>query len=334
MAVFNWALSQEYRCKPLSRLVSLGDTRCSHLGLLGNRKGYPDIFLPYPVVFSKVSGLASQSNGVTSVNKLSTASSELSTVAQSLSTSPPVPAVFPAFPKKDEQPPERRSTEGREPKRERSDRPEGGFESTTTRKIFLCGYQKTEFEAETETETEAAPRLASESAPRLARGDPKPESSGYAGLFIELKRYKPKGYLSSEQKEWLAYLTEVGYYATMCRGSYAAILTLQWYLSSFGLGEGYMEFEIDHGVAVPDSLVTRSPRCKYPFDKMKVGDSFHVAAGPLTGATDKIRTRLYQAVSTAHRQLREAGETDLKMVVGIVGGDDPRGEGVRVHRVS
>ena len=149
-----------------------------------------------------------------------------------------------------------------------------------------------------------------------------------------MKRYKPKGYLSSEQKEWLAYLTEVGYYATMCRGSYAAILTLQWYLSSFGLGEGYMEFEIDHGVAVPDSLVTRSPRCKYPFDKMKVGDSFHVAAGPLTGATDKIRTRLYQAVSTAHRQLREAGETDLKMVVGIVGGDDPRGEGVRVHRVS
>lgn len=40
---------------------------------------------------------------------------------------------------------------------------------------------------------------------------------GYHGLFIEMKR-KKGGTTSSEQKEWIQYLSEQGYKAEVCKG--------------------------------------------------------------------------------------------------------------------
>lgn len=39
----------------------------------------------------------------------------------------------------------------------------------------------------------------------------------YAGLFLEIKKDK-KSYPTKEQKEWVAYLNEVGYYAKVVKG--------------------------------------------------------------------------------------------------------------------
>ena len=119
----------------------------------------------------------------------------------------------------------------------------------------------------------------------------------------------------------------------MCRGSYAAILTIQWYLSEFELGEGYMEYEIDHGIPVPTVLRTRVSRYNYPFAKLGPGDSFHVAPGEFQGDLKKIRSRLGQAVGIKNKQ-EQAHQPSYKLVVAPVGIDDPRGEGIRVHRVA
>lgn len=51
----------------------------------------------------------------------------------------------------------------------------------------------------------------------------------YRGLFIELKRRK-LGSVSSEQKEFLAYLESQGYKAVVCKGSTDAIETIKKYI--------------------------------------------------------------------------------------------------------
>lgn len=54
-------------------------------------------------------------------------------------------------------------------------------------------------------------------------------SDGYHGLFIELKRAKG-GRVSPEQKDWLAFLSEQGYRAEVCKGAAEAIAVIDSYL--------------------------------------------------------------------------------------------------------
>lgn len=54
-------------------------------------------------------------------------------------------------------------------------------------------------------------------------------SNGYHGLVIELKR-KTGGVTSAEQKDWIAWLNEQGYCATVCKGFEAAKITIEMYL--------------------------------------------------------------------------------------------------------
>jgi hypothetical protein len=51
----------------------------------------------------------------------------------------------------------------------------------------------------------------------------------WAGLFIELKR-KEGGRTSPEQKDWLIFLSNQGYYAAVANGSEAAIRIITGYL--------------------------------------------------------------------------------------------------------
>jgi hypothetical protein len=53
----------------------------------------------------------------------------------------------------------------------------------------------------------------------------------YHGLFIELKRFKPRGYPSPDQDKWLRELAAQGYAASCCRGHDAAIMVIQDYLN-------------------------------------------------------------------------------------------------------
>ena len=319
-AVYAWALSQQYRCKPLRFLTSMPDSMHSHLGSYGNRKGYPDIFLPYPASPSALppsygQHSYSQHRGGTAIG----GSARVARPSVPPNAPPPVPAAL-----------------------QTSNIPLSNIPlmgPDTGSLAFALGEPGLALEEHSEA-TPAVPRTAKVFSPpgvggRGSSGPPPPISpiSSYAGLFIELKRYKPRGYLSREQKDWLAYLTEVGYCAIMCRGSYAAILTIQWYLSEFELGEGYMEYEIDHGIPVPTVLRTRVSRYNYPFAKLGPGDSFHVAPGEFQGDLKKIRSRLGQAVGIKNKQ-EQAHQPSYKLVVAPVGIDDPRGEGIRVHRVA
>lgn len=54
-------------------------------------------------------------------------------------------------------------------------------------------------------------------------------SSGYHGLFIELKRTKG-GSTSKEQKQWLQYLNRAGYRAVVCKGWLEAKEVIECYL--------------------------------------------------------------------------------------------------------
>ncbi len=53
---------------------------------------------------------------------------------------------------------------------------------------------------------------------------------GYHGLFIELKRVKPKGVVSPEQREWIWYLRDAGYEVWVCYGAEEAKNTILEYL--------------------------------------------------------------------------------------------------------
>lgn len=54
-------------------------------------------------------------------------------------------------------------------------------------------------------------------------------SDGYHGLYIELKI--PGNYPSKEQKEYIAYLNRVGYFAVACYGADDAIQTINNYIN-------------------------------------------------------------------------------------------------------
>ena len=54
-------------------------------------------------------------------------------------------------------------------------------------------------------------------------------NSMYAGLFLEIKADK-KCYPSKEQKEWVAYLNEAGYYAKVVKGLEECMDVLDWYM--------------------------------------------------------------------------------------------------------
>ena len=53
----------------------------------------------------------------------------------------------------------------------------------------------------------------------------------YHGLFIELKRLKPRGYPSPDQDWWLKKLAKQGYACSCCRGHDAAIGVIIDYLN-------------------------------------------------------------------------------------------------------
>lgn len=55
-------------------------------------------------------------------------------------------------------------------------------------------------------------------------------SGGHHGLYIELKRQKG-GKVSETQQDWLAYLTEAGYFCSVCYGFEAARDVVLHYLS-------------------------------------------------------------------------------------------------------
>ena len=52
---------------------------------------------------------------------------------------------------------------------------------------------------------------------------------GYHGLYIEMKRDET-GVVSKEQKDFLAFAEEQGYYDKVCYGADDAIETIEWYL--------------------------------------------------------------------------------------------------------
>lgn len=54
--------------------------------------------------------------------------------------------------------------------------------------------------------------------------------SGFKGLWIELKRPKPKGIVSDEQEDWLAFLSGEGYATRVCFGWEEAMYCLLEYL--------------------------------------------------------------------------------------------------------
>ena len=56
----------------------------------------------------------------------------------------------------------------------------------------------------------------------------------FHGLFIELKRLKPRGYPSKDQDWWLKGLAKQGYACLCCRGHLAAISVIQDYLNQRG----------------------------------------------------------------------------------------------------
>ena len=51
----------------------------------------------------------------------------------------------------------------------------------------------------------------------------------YGGLFLEIKANK-KSYPTKEQKEWVAYLNDAGYYAKVVKGLDECIEVVDWYL--------------------------------------------------------------------------------------------------------
>lgn len=82
-------------------------------------------------------------------------------------------------------------------------------------------------------------------------------------------------------------------------------------------------FEIDDAVAMPTDAARRSREGGYPFDKLEVGQSFHVAK---TGKNPDPVTRLQSSVSGARAKYAvETGETETVTVKEYQRGADGKG---------
>lgn len=89
--------------------------------------------------------------------------------------------------------------------------------------------------------------------------------------------------------------------------------------------DGQIELEIEKNVPMPVRTRGRRGSYKYPFKKMEVGDSFHVAA---TEDRPKPSRTLASTVSTASKKFGKLFR------VRSVGEDDPKGAGARVFRIE
>lgn len=89
-------------------------------------------------------------------------------------------------------------------------------------------------------------------------------------------------------------------------------------------------FEIDDNVAMPTTRAAGGREGKYPFDKLNVGQSFHI---PATDDTPKPNARYGSAVTSANKRFEEA-EKPNRFKIRAVGKDDPRGAGARVFRIA
>lgn len=84
-------------------------------------------------------------------------------------------------------------------------------------------------------------------------------------------------------------------------------------------------FELEKNIPVPPRTRKLRGPYKYPFDKMEVGDSFHI---PATEDRPKPSRTLASTVSTASKKY---GKT---FVVRTVDDSDPKGVGARVFRLG
>ena len=85
------------------------------------------------------------------------------------------------------------------------------------------------------------------------------------------------------------------------------------------------DFDIDKGLPMPPVTTTRRP-AKYPFAKLEIGDSFHVAQ------TDERKTPVRSMASIVSATNKR--HTDKRFVCRRVDSTDPRGAGARVFRVD
>jgi hypothetical protein len=86
------------------------------------------------------------------------------------------------------------------------------------------------------------------------------------------------------------------------------------------------DFEIERNIPIPKRKVKLRGSYKYPFDKLEVGDSFHI---PMTDKCPKPARTIASSVSTANKKF------DGKVFKSFsVDSTDPKGEGARVFRVE
>lgn len=111
---------------------------------------------------------------------------------------------------------------------------------------------------------------------------------------------------------------------------------------------GASSFEIEDGIAMP-SKKTRRNATVYPFDRLAVGQSFHV---PATAERSDPTKSMASTVSSANRRYaNETGETRTftrkgkeyttpvlsytrRFEVAEAGEDDPKGKGARIFRTA
>jgi len=118
--------------------------------------------------------------------------------------------------------------------------------------------------------------------------------------------------------------------------------------------QGKRSFVIDRGMPVP-RIKRRDSETSYPFDKLEVGDNFHVPATEevptpaksLASSVTQANRRFAKEIPGTHRSkdITRKGklypgkdipnyELTRKFIVREVGEDDPRGPGARVYRVE
>jgi len=90
-------------------------------------------------------------------------------------------------------------------------------------------------------------------------------------------------------------------------------------------------FEIESGIPVPRTRQGGKGGGKYPFAKMEVGQSFHVAA---TEENDNPAKNLASTVSAAKKRYKVDGKLTRNFVVRRVDETDPKGNGARVFRIE
>jgi len=92
------------------------------------------------------------------------------------------------------------------------------------------------------------------------------------------------------------------------------------------------EFELESGIAIPVARRGRSGSTRYPFDRMEVDQSFHVAA---TEENPNPAKKIASSVSSAIKRYRDAeGNKTWGFVVRRVDATDPTGPGARVFRTE